>query len=74
MLSFIHAMLVNPEAQRKAQEEIDAIVGRDRLVTFDDLGSLHYVHAVVKEVLRWQPAAPLGTSFSADVGYNGGND
>lgn len=29
-------LLRHPEVQRKAQEEIDAVVGRDRLPTLDD--------------------------------------
>lgn len=53
-------MLLYPEVQRKAQEQLDAVVGRDRLPTFDDLESLPYIQAVVKEMLRWQPVTPLG--------------
>ncbi len=54
------AMVLYPEAQRKAQEELDAIVGRSRPPTFDDLDSLVYIHAIVKEILRWHPVDPLG--------------
>ena len=49
-----------PEVQRKAQEELDAVVGRGRLPTFDDLESLVYIQAIVKEILRWHPVGPLG--------------
>ena len=48
------------EAQRKAQEELDTVVGRDRLPTFDDLDQLVYIRAIVKETLRWHPVGPLG--------------
>lgn len=48
-----------PEVMRKAQEEIDAVVGRDRAPSFADLHSLPYIHAIVKEVLRWRPPVPL---------------
>ncbi|KAH9917357.1 cytochrome P450 [Amylocystis lapponica] len=58
--SFFLAMLRYPEVQRKAQEEIDRIVGPDRLPEFSDEKLLPYVTAVVKEVLRWQPVTPLG--------------
>ncbi|KAH9941412.1 cytochrome P450 [Amylocystis lapponica] len=58
--SFFLAMLLYPEVQRKVQEEIDRVVGLDRLPEFSDEQSLPYVTAVVKEVLRWQPVAPLG--------------
>lgn len=57
---FMLAMVLNPEAQRKAQEELDAVVGRDRLPTFDDLDQLVYIRAIVKETLRWHPVGPLG--------------
>lgn len=51
-MSFILAMLVYPEAQRKAQQEIDSVVGFDRLPDFTDKENLPYVTAVIKEVLR----------------------
>ena len=35
-------MLFHPAAQRKAQQEIDAVVGQDRLPTFEDRASLPY--------------------------------
>jgi cytochrome P450 len=54
------AMIAFPEVQRRAQAELDTIVGRDRLPTFADAPRLPYVCAVIKEVLRWRPALPLG--------------
>lgn len=53
-------MTLYPEVQRKAQEEIDNVVGTRRLPSFDDREKLPYVDAIVKEVLRWHPVAPLG--------------
>ncbi len=53
-------MTLFPDAQRKAQEEIDAVVGSDRLPGYADRESLPYVGALVQEVLRWNPVAPLG--------------
>ncbi len=41
-----------PEIQRKAQAEVDRVIGRDRLPNFTDEPSLPYVAALVKEVLR----------------------
>ena len=55
-------MMMYPEVQRKAQEEIDRVIGHDRLPTLADQASLPYIDAVAKEVLRWNPVAPLGTS------------
>jgi cytochrome P450 len=53
-------MIAFPEVQRKAQAELDAVVGRARLPTFADAPHLPYVRAAIKEVLRWRPAVPLG--------------
>ena len=60
MACFFLAMTLFPEVQRKAQEEIDRVIGTDRLPTFEDREDLPYVDAVVKEVLRWHPVAPMG--------------
>lgn len=53
-------MTLHPEAQAKAQAELDAVVGTDRLPSFADRVRLPYVDALVKEVFRWQPVGPLG--------------
>ncbi|KAH9965977.1 cytochrome P450 [Russula dissimulans] len=54
------AMLTYPETQARAQAELDAVVGRARLPTFADYPFLPYIRAMVQEILRWRPAAPLG--------------
>ena len=59
------AMIAFPEVQRRAQAEIDAMVGRDRLPTFADAPRLPYVHAIIKEILRWRPPAPFGIPHTA---------
>jgi len=53
-------MTMHPEFQRKAQAEIDSVIGSDRLPTLADQPNLPYVNALVKEVLRWNPVGPLG--------------
>ncbi|KAJ7890192.1 cytochrome P450 [Mycena olivaceomarginata] len=58
--TFALAMLLHPEIQERAQSEIDSVVGCDRLPTFDDKPALPYITALVKEMLRWNPPAPLG--------------
>jgi cytochrome P450 len=63
--SFFLAMVIHPEAQARSQEELDAVVGRDRLPEFGDRTSLPYIDAIVKEVIRWNPVAPLGLKFIA---------
>ncbi|KAF8263061.1 cytochrome P450 [Lactarius quietus] len=65
--TFILAMTLFPEAQRKAQAEIDQVVGSSRLPDFEDQDALPYVQAVLKEVLRWHPVIPLGSVHSAMV-------
>ncbi|KAJ7128674.1 cytochrome P450 [Mycena epipterygia] len=57
--TFLLAMLANPEAQKKAQAEIDAVTGGKHLPDFDDEVSMPYVSALVKEVLRWKNVAPF---------------
>jgi cytochrome P450 len=52
-------MVAFPEVQRRAQTEIDALVGRGRPPTFADAPHLPYVRAIVKEVLRWRPPVSL---------------
>ena len=53
-------MTLHPEAQAKAQAEIDSVIGTDRLPTLADRDQLPYVEALVKEVFRWNPVAPQG--------------
>ncbi|KAG5654317.1 hypothetical protein H0H81_004736 [Sphagnurus paluster] len=68
---FILAMVLHPECQRRAQEELDAVLGAGRLPEFRDRPSLPYVEAILQETLR--QAAPLGlphVSLEDDM-YNG---
>ncbi|KAG6885227.1 hypothetical protein C0993_004634 [Termitomyces sp. T159_Od127] len=51
--------------QMKAQAEIDAVIGRERLPTLADRPYLPYVNAVVTEVLRWNSVAPTGVAHTA---------
>ena len=53
-------MTLYPEVQKRGQDEIDAVIGPDRLPSFEDRPNLPYVEAIVKEVLRWNPVGPLG--------------
>ena len=62
-----------PEVQKKAREELDAVVGPNRLPSFEDRDSLPYITAVAKEALRWQSVVPLGVPHRslADDEYKG---
>ena len=53
-------MVLYPEVQKKAQAELDAVVGPNRLPDFEDRPSLPYINAIVKESMRWHLVAPLG--------------
>ena len=57
-------MTLYPEAARKAQAEIDAVIGNDRLPTAEDRPDLPYVEALMKEVFRWSLVAPTGKTYS----------
>ncbi|KAK0234231.1 cytochrome P450 [Armillaria fumosa] len=58
--AFFKAMLLYPEVQAKAQAEIDAVIGDDRLPRFDDRERLPYINALVLEVFRWHTVGPTG--------------
>ncbi|KAA1474399.1 cytochrome P450 [Dentipellis sp. KUC8613] len=71
---FFLAMLHFPEPMRKAQAELDRVVGSDRLPDFQDAESLPYVRALINEVFRWRPVAVLGGTPHASIAddeYNG---
>lgn len=46
-------MMLFPEVQRRAQEELDEVIGQDRLPEFEDRDSLPFITAVVYETLRF---------------------
>ncbi|KAH7888012.1 cytochrome P450 [Phlebopus sp. FC_14] len=60
--SFFLAMTLFPEVQRKAQAEIDAKIGHDRLPSLHDRDELPYLNAMNLELLRWYTLAPLGVA------------
>jgi cytochrome P450 len=68
MITFFLAMALHPDIMRKAQYELDAVTGRDRLPTFEDRPRLPFVDAVCKEVSRWRPVIPLGMPTSEYFG------
>ena len=73
MQAFFLAMAMHPEAQKKAQEELDRVIGSERLPEFEDRSSLPYLSALLKEVLRWHPVTPIGVPHRtvSDDEYNG---
>ncbi|KAI5117877.1 hypothetical protein M0805_002269 [Coniferiporia weirii] len=73
ILTFILGMLLNPEAMIRGQQELDRVVGKNSLPTFEDRPNLPYVNAICSEILRWQAVGPLGVAHcvSEDDVYNG---
>lgn len=53
-------MLRNPEVQAKAHDELERVLGPGNLPSFNDVGSLPYITAIVRETLRYSPVTPLG--------------
>ncbi|KAH9889802.1 cytochrome P450 [Cubamyces lactineus] len=70
---FFLAMAMYPDVQRKAQAELDRVVGLSRLPDHNDSKELVYINAVVKEALRWHNVMPLGVWHRtiADDEFNG---
>jgi cytochrome P450 len=58
--SWILAMVRNPDIFRKAQDEVDRVVGEDRLPDWDDEKNLPYLRAMIKELLRTRPPNKIG--------------
>lgn len=52
-------LLNRPEAFHKLREEINAVVGPNRLVKESDVQNLPFLRAVIRETLRLHPSAPL---------------
>ncbi|KAJ7445958.1 cytochrome P450 [Mycena galericulata] len=57
--TLILALVAYPDAQKKAHEEIDRVVGEHRLPTLDDLEHMPYIRAMILEAHRFRPVFPL---------------
>ncbi|KAJ6505784.1 cytochrome P450 [Mycena vitilis] len=57
---FVLAMILHPECQTKAQQELDSVVGDLRLPILEDRESLPFVECVLQETFRWHTGVPLG--------------
>ena len=53
-------MALHPNVVRKAQEELDRVIGSERLPELSDWGRLPYISALIKELLRWVCPFPFG--------------
>lgn len=52
-------LMNHPHVLEKARLEIDAVVGKSRIVEESDIKNLPYLQAIVKETFRLHPAGPL---------------
>ncbi|KAG9564067.1 putative cytochrome P450, partial [Aureobasidium melanogenum] len=66
MNAFFLAMSMFPDVQRKAQEEIDRVIGNSRLPVHADRENLPYINAIVEEAQRWHPIGPMGLPHVTD--------
>ncbi|XP_030937818.1 cytochrome P450 71A1-like [Quercus lobata] len=68
-------LIMNPKVMEKAQAEVRRIVGDGRVVLEGDLPQLHYMKAVIKEIYRLHPPAPvlLPRESMEEVNINGYN-
>ncbi|KAK7021808.1 hypothetical protein VNI00_017252 [Paramarasmius palmivorus] len=73
MTTFFYIMEMYPEIQRRAQADIDRVTGGERFPTPEDEAQLPYITAIIKEVLRFAPVAPLGLNHCVmeDDEYDG---
>ena len=60
ILMFILTMTLNPEVMKRAQVEIDTVVGRNRMPSFEDYEQLPYVVAVCREAIRCHTISLFG--------------
>ncbi|XP_039114632.1 p-coumarate 3-hydroxylase [Dioscorea cayenensis subsp. rotundata] len=60
-------LVKHPRVQQKAQEELDRVVGRDRIITEADFANLPYLNCLVKEALRLHPPTPLMLPHKANT-------
>ncbi|KAH9039822.1 cytochrome P450 [Lactarius pseudohatsudake] len=64
MYSLFLALILYPEVQKRAQAELDSVISRDRLPTYDDRPRLPYIEAMCKELMRWRMVTPVGLPHS----------
>lgn len=53
-------MALNTDVVREAQEELDSVIGGERLPDFSDQDNLPFISAIIKELLRWGCPVPIG--------------
>ncbi|KAK9266663.1 hypothetical protein L1049_021638 [Liquidambar formosana] len=68
-------LIRNPRVQKKAQEELDHVIGAESVMTELDFSNLPYLQCVAKESLRLHPPTPLMLPHRANANVKiGGYD
>jgi len=67
LATFFLAMTLYPEIAKKAQDEIDRVVGNARLPDFEDRSSLPYLECILSELYRWNPPLHLGVPHRLSI-------
>ena len=67
LLWMVVFMLRHPEAMRRVQEELDTIVGRDRLPNIEDIPFVPLTEATLCEVMRISSIVPLATTHTPSM-------
>ncbi|KAJ5976967.1 hypothetical protein N7501_000309 [Penicillium viridicatum] len=63
LLTFLFLMMEYPEWQKRLQDEVDKVVGTDRMPSYTDIPKLPTVRAIVKETVRYRSImAEMGIS------------
>ncbi|RYP41293.1 hypothetical protein DL767_001147 [Monosporascus sp. MG133] len=74
LLTFLFLMMEFPEWQKKLQEEVDKVVGKDRMPSYADIPNLPTVRAIVKETVRYRSVVAemgIGHCLQQDDIYEG---
>ncbi|PWY89944.1 putative cytochrome P450 [Aspergillus heteromorphus CBS 117.55] len=58
--TFVTTCVDHMDVVRKAQNELDSVVGTERLPNFGDMDRLLFVGAFISELVRWKPISPIG--------------
>ncbi|CAE6434855.1 unnamed protein product [Rhizoctonia solani] len=70
LVNLVFALVLNPNAQARAQQELDAVLGQCVLPRISDNDRLPYIRNMIYEVIRLYPVLPLGlphACFQDDV-------
>ncbi|KAJ6508665.1 cytochrome P450 [Mycena sanguinolenta] len=62
----VMALAMHPEVVRKAQAELDAVVGLGSLPGFEHRSELPYCEAIVREIFRWRPITPVAIAHATN--------